>query len=74
MNGRLPNSEIHSLPYCRQNLRFEHRLVVGPDVRSRWFLTVLTAQGPFAGLPPFDIQSCGCAVTSYTGLGIPRTR
>ena len=23
MNGRLPNSEIHSLPYCRQNLRFE---------------------------------------------------
>ena len=31
------------------------RLVVGPDVRSRWFLTFLTAQGRFVGLPPFDI-------------------
>jgi len=25
MNGGLPNSEIDSLPYCRQNLRFEFR-------------------------------------------------
>lgn len=31
------------------------RMVVGPDVRSRWFLTFLTAQGRFVGLPPFDI-------------------
>ena len=30
-------------------------------------MTFLTAQGPFAGLPPFDIKSCECAVTSDTG-------
>src|SRR5271167_948415 len=36
MNGGLPNSEIDSLPYCRQNLRFEFRAQRSPPESSIW--------------------------------------